>query len=70
MRWDGNRESDNVEDARDVGGGGGFRSKRLAAAMATMLTTTAAATPASRLFCVGTSPDGGVWPRSLATRAE
>ena len=25
MRWDGNRESDNVEDARDVGGGGGFR---------------------------------------------
>ena len=25
MRWQGNRESDNVEDARDVGGGGGFR---------------------------------------------
>ena len=25
MRWEGNRESDNVEDARDVGGGGGFR---------------------------------------------
>jgi predicted metalloprotease len=25
MRWDGNRESSNVEDARDVGGGGGFR---------------------------------------------
>ncbi|HEV7914448.1 MAG TPA: neutral zinc metallopeptidase, partial [Albitalea sp.] len=23
MRWQGNRESDNVEDARDVGGGGG-----------------------------------------------
>src|SRR5689334_18914166 len=23
MRWEGNRESDNVEDARDVGGGGG-----------------------------------------------
>jgi len=25
MRWQGNRESDNVEDARDSGGGGGFR---------------------------------------------
>ncbi|HJV61005.1 MAG TPA: neutral zinc metallopeptidase [Albitalea sp.] len=25
MRWQGNRESDNVEDARDGGGGGGFR---------------------------------------------
>jgi predicted metalloprotease len=25
MRWEGNRESDNVEDARDGGGGGGFR---------------------------------------------
>ena len=25
MRWDGNRESDNVEDARGAGGGGGFR---------------------------------------------
>jgi predicted metalloprotease len=25
MRWEGNRESENVEDARDVGGGGGFR---------------------------------------------
>jgi uncharacterized protein len=24
MRWEGNRESDNVEDARDSGGGGGF----------------------------------------------
>src|SRR5829696_9183203 len=23
MRWEGNRESDNVEDARDEGGGGG-----------------------------------------------
>ncbi|MBA4005032.1 MAG: metalloprotease, partial [Delftia sp.] len=23
MRWDGNRESDNVEDRRDEGGGGG-----------------------------------------------
>ena len=25
MRWQGNRESENVEDARDSGGGGGFR---------------------------------------------
>jgi len=25
MRWQGNRESENVEDARDAGGGGGFR---------------------------------------------
>ena len=25
MKWEGNRESSNVEDARDVGGGGGFR---------------------------------------------
>jgi len=25
MKWEGNRESDNVEDARDSGGGGGFR---------------------------------------------
>ena len=25
MRWEGNRESSNVEDARDAGGGGGFR---------------------------------------------
>jgi len=25
MRWEGNRESENVEDARDSGGGGGFR---------------------------------------------
>jgi uncharacterized protein len=25
MRWEGNRESDNVEDGRDSGGGGGFR---------------------------------------------
>lgn len=25
MRWEGNRESDNVEDGRDGGGGGGFR---------------------------------------------
>ncbi|HET7865785.1 MAG TPA: neutral zinc metallopeptidase, partial [Burkholderiaceae bacterium] len=24
MKWEGNRESDNVEDARDSGGGGGF----------------------------------------------
>src|SRR3954469_4208766 len=24
MRWEGNRESDNVEDRRDEGGGGGF----------------------------------------------
>ena len=24
MRWEGNRESDNVEDRRDSGGGGGF----------------------------------------------
>jgi predicted metalloprotease len=25
MRWEGNRESDNIEDARGAGGGGGFR---------------------------------------------
>jgi predicted metalloprotease len=25
MKWEGNRESSNVEDARDAGGGGGFR---------------------------------------------
>lgn len=25
MRWEGNRESENVEDGRDSGGGGGFR---------------------------------------------
>ncbi|WP_280152628.1 neutral zinc metallopeptidase [Piscinibacter sp. XHJ-5] len=25
MRWQGNRQSDNVEDVRDAGGGGGFR---------------------------------------------
>jgi len=25
MKWEGNRESENVEDARDSGGGGGFR---------------------------------------------
>ena len=24
MRWEGNRESSNVEDLRDGGGGGGF----------------------------------------------
>ena len=29
MRWEGNRESENVEDVRDVGGGGGGGGFRL-----------------------------------------
>lgn len=74
MKWEGNRESDNVEDARSSGGGGGFR---LGGGRGIGLGTVAVALVAGWVFGINPltvlgllSGDGGVAPQTQQAPAQ
>lgn len=74
MKWEGNRESDNVEDARSGGGGGGFR---LGGGRGIGLGTVAVALVAGWVFGINPltvlgllSGDGGGAPQSQQAPAQ
>ncbi len=74
MKWEGNRESDNVEDARSGGGGGGFR---LGGGRSIGLGTVAVALVAGWAFGINPltllgllSGDGGTAPQSQQAPAQ